>query len=328
MPAVVTWERTWYGPFDAASRARSWALWPLSLLYGLGTRCWHLAFDLGLRQPVRVAGARVISIGNLVVGGAGKTPLTIALATAACEKGLRVAVLTRGHGRTGTAPLHFDASALPDVSLCGDEARLIARSCPGVTVWVDGDRVRSARQAVAAGASLLLLDDGFQHRRLARDVDLLVDAGQGNGRLLPSGPLREPASARARATAIIGRDGVPGDLQVELTTTTLEAPDGTRTELRALNRPVVVLLGLARPGRVLDGLARAGVTVAAAHLFPDHHCFTEAERGAAEADAARLGAVLVTTAKDAERLPGGVHVLRQTLAFTHGAERLDQLLAP
>jgi tetraacyldisaccharide 4'-kinase len=90
---------------------------------------------------------------------------------------------------------------------------------------------------------------------------------------------------------------------------------------------VVVLLGLARPGRVLEALAQAQVKVAAAHLFPDHHRFTDAERLAAEADARRLGALLVTTAKDAERLPPGVHVLTQTLRFSRGAERLEALLS-
>ncbi len=323
----MTWERTWYGPFDAASRARSWALWPLSLAYGVASRCWHLAFDLGLRRPVRIEGARVISVGNLVVGGAGKTPLIIALAGAAKARGRRVAVLTRGHGRQTRAPVHFDATNLPDVATCGDEARLIARSCPGVSVWVDGDRVRSARAAVAAGFDLLLLDDGFQHRHLARDVDLLVDAGQGNGRLLPAGPLREPPSARARATLVVGRDGRPGDVEVTLATDTLEAPDGTLLPLGALTRPVVVLLGIARPGRVLEALARARVRVAAAHLFPDHHPFTDAERLAAEAAARGADAILVTTAKDAERLPPGVHVLRQSLIVTRGAERFEQLLS-
>ncbi len=321
----MNWESIWYGPFDARARAWSLALWPASVLYGLASRACQLTFDLGLRAPVRVPGVRVVSVGNLVVGGAGKTPLTIELAKRAQALGMRVAVLTRGYGRLPGPPRRFSAEALPSVEVAGDEARLIARSCPGVTVFVDADRVRSARAAAAAGASLLILDDGFQHRRLARDVDLLIDAGEGNGRCLPAGPLREPRAARARATAIVGRDGQPGDIEVTLTTSQLRAPDGS---LSPLSGPIVLLTGIARPARALQSLVAAGATVVATHCFPDHHPFTPSEVEVASRDATRFGARLVTTAKDAERLPPSLHVLVQTLTVTKGSALLDELLRP
>jgi tetraacyldisaccharide 4'-kinase len=298
----VNWEGLWYGPATPLTHA----LRPVSWLYGAGARAWHLAWDLGLRTPVRFDGVQVISVGNLVVGGAGKTPVVILLAQEALAAGKRVAVLTRGYGRADRALRHFDATALPPVELVGDEPRLIARRCPGVTVWVGADRVESARRAVAAGAEVLLLDDGFQHRRLARDVNVLLDGGDDNGLLLPAGPLREPPSARARATEV-WRRGV--DVAFEVTG--VRQPSGPELPVTALRgQRVVLLLGVARPGRVEATVKGLGAEVLRTFAHGDHHRFTDAEREAAAATAQREGAWLVTTEKDAERLPeGAAHVL-------------------
>jgi tetraacyldisaccharide 4'-kinase len=303
----------WYGPPGLLT----WALAPFALAYGLVIRAWHLLFDLGLRKPVRIEGARVISVGNLVVGGAGKTPVVIHLATEALRRGHRVAVLSRGYGRSSTAPRHFTAAELPPVSEVGDEPRLIARRCPGVTVWVGSDRVELARRAVKAGADLLLLDDGFQHRRLARDVDLLIDVGLGNGWMLPAGPLREPAAGRRRATHVWGRDGQPGDVEARHVVTRLRSPDGTERGLTG--QRVVLLLGVARPELVERSVIAAGATVAQVHAYADHHRFSAAELERARTDAAAREAVLVTTEKDAERLPeGSAHVLLLEVEVTRG----------
>ncbi|MFO0596765.1 MAG: tetraacyldisaccharide 4'-kinase [Myxococcaceae bacterium] len=282
---------------------------PLSAAWSLVVRGWHLTFDTGLRQPTRVAGAQVVSVGNLVVGGAGKTPVVIHLANEAMRRGYRVAVLTRGYGRTSREELHITAATLRPVEEVGDEPRLIARRCPGVTVWVGADRVSLARQAIAGGANLLLLDDGFQHRRLARDVDVLVDGGEGNGWVLPAGPLREPASHRARATHLWGRDGREGDVTALHHTRTVRAPDGVEHPLATLvGKPLTLLLGIARPERVVESLRDAGLTVKAVHAHADHHVFTAAELDAARRDAS--DGLLVTTEKDAERLaPGSAWVL-------------------
>ncbi|MGV3624873.1 MAG: tetraacyldisaccharide 4'-kinase [Archangium sp.] len=291
----------WYG----RPTWKTWLLAPFSFLYLCITRPWHWLFDVGLRKPVRIDGATVISVGNLVVGGAGKTPLIIHLANDALANGRRVAVLTRGYGRTSTQPLQFDATSLPSVEDAGDEPRLIARKCPRATIFVNADRVAAARAAVKAGFDLLLLDDGFQHRRLARDVDLLLDVGTGNGFLLPAGPLREPANAMKRATHVWKRD-------VDVHYVVNESLKG---------KQVVLLLGVARPERVKQSVEAAGATVVEMHAYADHHVFSPAEIEAAR----RSGALLVTTEKDAERLPPGTaHVIELTVT----APPLATLLSP
>ncbi len=287
----------WYGP----PTLLTWLLVPFSLAYGLLIRAWHLLFELGLRRPVRIQGAKVVSVGNLVVGGAGKTPVVMHLANEATRRGFKVAVLSRGYGRVASESRSFTSTDLPSVSEVGDEPRLIARRCPGVTVWVGADRVALARSAVSNGADLLILDDGFQHRRLARDFDVLVDGGLGNGWMLPAGPLREPASGRERATHIWGRDGLPGDIMATHQVTKVRSPTGQSVSLQ--HQSVVLLLGVARPELVERSVIGLGATIVNRHLHADHHLFTPAELSSAQADARSKNAWLVTTEKDAERLP-------------------------
>lgn len=304
----------WYGP----PTWRTWLLAPLSFLYWCLTRFWHALFDLGLRTPERIPGVTVMSVGNIVVGGAGKTPLIIHLANEAVAAGHRVAVLSRGYGRRRSEPCTFTAASLPTVDEAGDEPRLIARSCPAVTLFVDADRVAAARRAASAGFQLLLLDDGFQHRRLARDVDLVVDVGAGNGFVLPAGPLREPVAALRRATHVWKRE-----VDVVTSVKTMRAPDGTTHPLSGAK--VVLLLGVARPERVVESVTAAGASVLGLHGYRDHHAFTADEVARAQADAAAHSAILATTAKDAERLPAGTaYVLQQTLT----APPLASLLSP
>lgn len=309
----------WYGPPTLVT----WLLVPLALGYGLVIRLWHLLFDLGLRKAVRVPGVKVVSVGNLVVGGAGKTPVVMHLANEAVRRGFKVAVLSRGYGRDSTDARSFTASSLPPVNEVGDEPRLIARRCPSVTVWVGADRVALARAAAAQGSTLLILDDGFQHRRLARDFDVLVDGGVGNGWMLPAGPLREPASGRRRATHVWGRDGLPGDVQAKHVITGVRAPGGERCALQG--KSVVLLLGVARPELVERSVSDLGATIAGKHVHADHHVFTPEELAAAQRDAQDRGALLVTTEKDAERLPERTaHVLILDVEVTAGTLPLPQ----
>ena len=303
----------WYGP----PTLLTWLLAPLALLYGLVIRAWHLLFELGLRKPVRIEGATVVSVGNLVVGGAGKTPVVMHLANEAVRRGFRVAVLSRGYGRTSSSLRSFTSTEIPPVNDVGDEPRLIARRCPEVTVWVGADRVSLARAAVAKGADLLILDDGFQHRRLARDFDVLVDGGVGNGWMLPAGPLREPASGRERASHVWGRDGTPGDVQARHLISRVRSPEGDSVSLRGSS--VVLLLGVARPDMVEKSVLALGATITGRHLHADHHVFTPAELAAARSEAEGKGAWLVTTEKDAERLPErSAYVLVLDVEVTRG----------
>jgi tetraacyldisaccharide 4'-kinase len=322
----MSWERLWYGPRTGWLWVAFAALVPLSLLYGLVVRCWHLAYALGLRRAVRVEGAMVVAVGNLVVGGAGKTPVTIHLATLAQARGYRVGVLSRGYGRTGGALASFTSASLPPASEVGDEPRLIARACPGVRVWVSSDRTEAARQAVKAGAEVLLLDDGFQHRRLARDVDILIDAGEGNGWMLPAGPLREPRSGRRRATLVWGRDGRPGDVESSYVVERVRRPRGDVIELASLaGRAVVVVTAVGRPSRVVEMVEAAGARVVGLHTFRDHHLFTRKDVEAVKADADKHLALVLTTEKDAERLAMKAHVLLLEVRVSKGQDRLDAI---
>jgi tetraacyldisaccharide 4'-kinase len=265
-------------------------------------------------------------VGNLVAGGAGKTPVTIYLAGLAQQRGYRVAVLSRGYGREGRAPVDFDAARLPQVEEAGDEPRLIARACPGVRVWVGADRVASARAAVRAGADLLLLDDGFQHRRLARDADILLDVGDGNGWLLPAGPLREPRSSRRRATLIWGRDGRPGDVESRHVVERVRRPRGDVIALGDLDgRAVVLVTAVGRPSRVRRTVEAAGARVVAMHAYRDHHRLSSRELERVKADADQHLALIVTTEKDAEGLPLKAHVLLLEVQVTRGLDRLEAL---
>ena len=282
--------RFWYAPLGW----QAVLLWPLSLVWSLVTRLWHLGFELGLRTPTRVEGANVISVGNLVAGGAGKTPVVIHLANEAVKQGHRVAVLTRGYGRTASHALAFTSQHLPALSEAGDEPRLIARRCPGVTVFVGADRVASARAAVSGGATLLILDDGFQHRRLARDVDLLVDSGVGNGLVMPAGPLREPSSGARRATHVWRR----GE---HFTSSVTSYRDAAGQAQSLTGKEVVLLLGVARPDLVRASVEAAGAKVTKLFACADHHVFTADELAAARSS----GPLVLTTEKDAERLPEG-----------------------
>ena len=309
------WEALWYSDRRGIV---FWLLAPLSLLYGIGLALvqWVGTWRRPTRLPVRV-----ISVGNLVVGGAGKTPVVIELCRRALAAGERVAVLSRGYGRSSTALVRVSADALPPVDEAGDEPRLIARHCPGVVVWVCADRVRAAQAAVEAGATVVLLDDGFQHRRLARDVDILVDNGLGNGWLLPAGPLREWASARSLATLTWGRNGQPGDVRSQDVLLGLRAPDGALLPLSELQgREVVALSGIARPERFLASLRAAGAVLRRIHAFPDHYRFSEATVRSI-LDEAR-GALVVTTEKDLERLPVPLHALALGLAIHSGEAEL------
>lgn len=263
----------------------------------------------------------VICVGNLIAGGAGKTPVVLSLLASLRARGLRAAALTRGYGGSAAGPLLVDP-ARHDAATVGDEALLLAAAAP---TWLARDRVDGAREAAEEGAEVIVMDDGFQNPRLAKDLSLLViDAGYGlgNGRVMPAGPLREtPAAgfARADAVVIVG-DGdlrgiialLPSGLPV------LRARLAPRDRSLA-GRRVYAFAGIGRPQKFFDSLRALGAELAGAEAFPDHQPYDKATLDRLAAAAAAAGAQLVTTAKDAARLgpaaPPGLAVLDVALAW-------------
>jgi tetraacyldisaccharide 4'-kinase len=303
----------------------------LAVLYGALTRLRNWLYDRRL-LPVRRASVPVISVGSLTVGGAGKTPFTLLLAEALRGLGAHVAILSRGYRG---ALEHRGARVTPEHTAAevGDEPRMMANRLPDVPIYVGADRARMGRLAVAEGAELLLLDDGFQHRRLARDLDVvLVEAGVAPSALalLPAGRLREAAGGLARAHLLVvrGEGPLPVGWSGPVIRVRDEAmamarhPGGERTPLEALQgRRVTLLAALARPER-FAALARSlGAEVVEERFFRDHHPFREGEVAEPKAE-------ILTTEKDAVRLPRGAQawVLLHRLRITEGEELLRTLL--
>ncbi len=255
----------------------------------------------GWRPPVPV-----ICCGNIGVGGAGKTTLALDLLSRLRARGIDAHALTRGYGGAARGVLRVDPTR-HDARLAGDEALLLAASA---VTWVAADRVAAARDAVAAGAQCLVMDDGLQNPGLAQDCTLLVvdgAVGFGNARLLPAGPLRESVAsgaARAHAAILIGPDRagalsrLPASLPVLRASLALDPGAGALRGQR-----LVAFAGIGRPGKFFDSLVAAGLELAARVGFADHHRYRPAELRHLAARAARERARLVTTPKDAVRLP-------------------------
>ena len=317
--------------FWAAERggAAACALTPLSWLYRLSAE-GRAAFT----RPA-VAGVPVICVGNFTAGGAGKTPTVLALARLLAEEGLRPHILTRGYGGSESGPLRVDPAG-HDSQAVGDEALLLARAAP---TWLARNRAAGAAAATAAGASILLMDDGMQSPTLAKNFCLAVidgGAGFGNGCVLPAGPLREPLArglGRAHALILVGDDrrGAIAALG-EHDLPVIEADLVPGEEAQALReRPVVAFAGIGRPEKFFETLEEAGCTVIARHAFADHHRYKPGEIAAIVTDAKERDAQPVTTEKDYARLPPDaramVHALPVTLAWRDPAALRD-LLAP
>lgn len=328
----------------AATLARA-GLAALSVPYAAVVHVRNSGYDTGI-LPVRRAAVPVVSVGNLTLGGTGKTPLVAWLARRCLAAGRRPTIVSRGYG---AAP-----------GRTSDEAAELALVVPGVPHVADRDRVAAAAAATAGGAEAIVLDDGFQHRRLARDLDIVtIDCTDpfGCGRLFPRGLLREPAAGLRRAGALIltrcdhvhpGRrseilaaasDHCRGRMPA-VVAETVHGPVRLRTSAGAeiplgmlRGRRVAAFCGIGNPGafrRTLDGL---GAEVVAFHPFADHRVYehADAENLGAAAAAARADFV-VATLKDLVKLPretlGGIPLVALEIAiqFLAGEEDLDHLV--
>jgi tetraacyldisaccharide 4'-kinase len=242
-----------------------------------------------------------------------------------------VHVLLRGYG--GSSRGVHRVGADDPVSMAGDEALLLAAAAPA---WIGADRAATARAAIEAGAEVLLMDDGLQNPTLHKSFSVLVvdgSTGFGNGRVLPAGPLREPAAvaaARCRGAVLIGADltgalsRLPADLPV------LRAELLQESAIAGLSgKTILAFAGIAIPEKFFAPLRQSGAIVAAARGYPDHHAYTARDLDWLQRRAAALGALLVTTPKDAVRLPpafrSGVAVIGVGLAWEH-EDRIEHWL--
>ncbi len=320
---------------DASHPLGRW-LSPISWLYRLLSKLHYLC---ALRKRVSVP---VISIGNVVTGGAGKTPAVMTTARLLRMAGFTPHILSRGYGARVRAPLRVDPQRHSAQNV-GDEALLLAALAP---TWIHPKRCRSAKMAAANGADVLLLDDGLQHYSLKKDISLMVIDGAyglGNSRLIPAGPLREPfarALSRCDAVIFIGEDKHMLRPRIPLGIPVFHAdilPVGDISFL--YEKPVIAFAGIARPEKFFATLADLNVTPIATYSYPDHHPFSEEEMRALFSESTQKGARLVTTEKDWVRLDGAMRRhchslrvemrLRKTEAFAQWLmERLYRCAQP
>jgi tetraacyldisaccharide 4'-kinase len=332
----------------------------LSVGYRVALRIRDVAYRGGLLRTGRLPCA-VVSVGNLTLGGSGKTP-TVELAVQTLrELGAVPAVVSRGYGRVtrGVLVVADQGGVRADPRAVGDEPRLLAERLPGVVVVVGENRYEAGRVAVERhGATALVLDDGFQHRSLAKDLEILVVQGRapwGNARVFPRGMLREPLTALARAHAVVVTNPAGAD-QVNAVTVTvrrfnasaavlsasyqhqdaIETRSGRRVPVSELSgRRLLAFAGLGSPQGFADTLDAAGIRRPAPVVeFPDHHWFTPSDLRELVRDAQAAGAQgLITTEKDWVRLrdlapaPLPLWVLPVRLVLESGQETWQRLLA-
>ena len=299
-------------------------LTPLAALYTFGIRR-----KLARATPEKVD-TRIVCVGNLTVGGVGKTPVVDAIRRVATEKGLRAASLSRGYGGRHPGPVRVDLSRHTAADV-GDEPLMLAAT--GET-WIGRDRAMAARAMAAEGVQLIVMDDGHQNPSVAKDLSLIViDAAApfGNGFVLPKGPLREPVAdglARAQGVILIGEGK-------ELTPVQKSGLPVLRAAIAPCaappTGPLVAFAGIGRPAKFFDSLKAAGADLREGVPFDDHHVFTPGNLTFLHDLAASHGARLITTTKDHARLPAAER--ERILAFPVEARFEDEaaliaLLAP
>ena len=298
----MTWlDRHWHSVTPLA-----YILYPFSLLFRFAVALRRALYRTGVRPAVKLP-VPVIIVGNITVGGTGKTPLALWLANLLRERGMRPGIVSRGYGRRSAAPREVTGDG--DPAECGDEPLLLAQRS-NAPVWVGADRAAAARALLLAHpeCDVIISDDGLQHYRLARDIEIaVIDGARGlsNGLMLPAGPLREPAARLTAVDAIVvnisqaARVGfraiAPAAFAMTLQSRgfhNLLNPDHKAAPEQFMNRRVHAVAGIGNPQRFFELLQRLGLTFTA-HPFPDHHAFGAGDLAFADAD------FVIMTEKDA-----------------------------
>ena len=290
----------------------------LSYLYRGGVRLRNEAYDRGI-LPSHDAGIPVVSIGNIVAGGTGKTPLVKFLAEELSKK-FSVAILSRGY-RSTIEKTGDSLQVTPEtaVSVCGDEPYWLAKKLPKVQVWVGKDRRKSAQLAKEKKAEIILMDDGLQHRKLKRDFEIILVDGKeplGKGFFLPRGLLRDSPFRLSKADCIVVIDPLSEEAIEKQLRRFTEAPivfAKMKTELSLKNKRAAVFCAIGRPERFLKGVREAGAQIVATFFKPDHVAFNSEElQKFADQSAAD---VLVCTEKDQVKLESGFQCKLPLLSF-------------
>ena len=275
------------------------ALTPLAWAYQLGHRLRYLT-SKSIKIDIPVA-----CVGNVTAGGSGKTPVAIDIARHMALRKMAVHFLSRGYGGNHKgAPLRVD-STKHTAQRVGDEPLMLAHNA---TTWVSPNRIAGAKAAIAGGADLIIMDDGFQNPTLVKDLSILVFDGEygiGNGALLPAGPLREPlaeALSRAHGAVVIGRDCHGISTTLSSTIPVFTAQFVPCNNIGDKERPVIAFAGIGRPEKFFSSLRSAGYHIAAHYAFPDHHRYTSSELTNLHSKSRKHGAQLMTTEKDFMRL--------------------------
>jgi tetraacyldisaccharide 4'-kinase len=294
-------DRIWYGQQEPG------------LLLGSLEKLYRWGSALQRRQAAAaacagLAGKAIVVVGNLTAGGTGKTPLVMRLCELCQQAGLQAAVVSRGYGRRSTGQLQVNSQT--PASEAGDEPALIARRCV-VPVVVDKNREAAAISAFAAGAELVIADDGLQRLSLPRSLELCVvdgERGFGNRRLLPAGPLREPLARLASVDYVVCNGGdappeAPGAIMMQLHTDGFnDLRDGAPLEMDELRRlvgkgPLHAVAGIGNPQRFFNRLRELGLAPDHCHEFADHHQYSAS-------DFAGIDGYLLMTEKDAVKCQG------------------------
>lgn len=295
----------WY---DQATPKHKWAaklLSPLGRIYG-----WVVEKRFDFYYPVPLA-RPVICVGNVTTGGAGKTPVVMSLVALLQDAGYNPHILTRGYGGEEEGPLQVSPGRDTAADV-GDEALLLVEKAP---TWVATSRPLGAQAAIDTGATIIIMDDGYQNPGIHKDFALIVADGAvgfGNGKIMPAGPLREDigrAVNRAQAAVIVGEDkaGVAETIKkhadIPVFAATLR-PDADNPDL--FGKPVFAFAGIGRPEKFRDSLIAAGAMLEGWGSYPDHFAYVEEDLRELVAAAEAKNAIIVTTAKDHVRLPSSL----------------------